>query len=81
MIYDGHNAQGAEVYDIEAKKKLEHAYEVNTETGEVQAWHWPLRLSADRETVEHYTLRFTTIYPIFGGRTDPVLFHCYGRIE
>lgn len=81
MFYDVNNALGAVVFDVEAKQKLDRILSVDTGTGEVKACHEPLRLAADGENVDGCTIHFSTIYPIFGGRTKPVLFHCYGRIE
>lgn len=81
MLYDPDNARGASVYDVEKREKLHRVVTVDTQTGIVTMHHEPLRLNATRDAVETFEARFESIYPIFGGRTNPVLFHCYGRIQ
>lgn len=80
-IYTGRNAAGSKVYDVEARRELKRVVSVDTETGVVTMHCDPVRLNDARTKVVTYEARFKSIYPIFGGRTKPVLFHCYGRIQ
>lgn len=78
MIYNGTNAPGALVMDVEAKQRIDRVLMVNTKTGAVVVGKTPARLN-HKGTIDRETIYFDSIYPIFGGRTSPVLFHCYGR--
>ena len=80
MIYNGRNARGSRVYDVEAKTRIDRVLMVNTKTGSVVVGTSPVRLN-HKGKIDRYTVKFQSIYPIFGGRATPVLFHCYGRIE
>jgi len=79
MIYTHHNARGATVYDVDTLEKIGRVREVDTETGEVVCHHEPIRVNHRGDDVETFTIRFTSIHPIFGGGQVPCLFHCYGR--
>lgn len=76
-LFHAGNSAGATVHDVEAKRKLEMIMSVDIGTGEVTVAHQPLRLIGDE--VATYTKRYQSIYPIYGGKLAPVLFHCYGR--
>jgi len=79
QIFDADNALGAEVWDVEASRKLEKVAMVVVEDGNsaVVCLEDPPRLHSYGIAVR--SERFQTIYPIYGGGAKPVLFHCYGR--
>lgn len=80
MIYTHHNCMpGSRVDDVEARRELRQVMSIDTYGGEVVCAHQPLRLNADGDEVETYTVKFDTIHPIRGMERLPVLFHCYGR--
>lgn len=79
MKFDAHNTDRASVYDLDTGQKLTQVASIDTSTGEVVCFETPLRTAGYE--VATYTLRYTTIYPIFGGSPWPVLFHCYGNLK
>jgi hypothetical protein len=80
MIYDPSNVmKPAHAYDVQSQEQLGHVMSIDTETGEVVCADLPIRVNEQRDGVATHTLRFRTIYPIFGGYPLPCLFHCYGR--
>ena len=79
MIYGPHNvARGTTVVDVEALEIFPLVESVDMRTNELTCFEQPLRVVGD--DVARYSLRFRSIYPIFGGSPVPVLFHCYGRL-
>lgn len=83
MLYTSHNARGASVTDVEAGRRIDRVMSVNTDTGEVECYHYPYRIKPGTDQVETYTERFRTIHAIHtirGLERKPVLFHCYGRL-
>jgi hypothetical protein len=81
MIYGwGNTDRHTSVYDVDTMEQLRNVSTINTKTGEVVVLAWPLTLNEEGEPVTQ-SMRYTTIYPIFGGGLQPCLFHCYGRIE
>lgn len=78
MIYNSTNAPGALVVDVDSKQRIDRVLMVNTKTGAVVVGTNPYRLN-HKGKIDRETIYFDAIYPIFGGRTSPVLFHCYGR--
>lgn len=78
MRYTHFNAPGATVQDVEGCKRIDHVLELDTATGEVEVFLWPIRLTADGERAETEKLRFRSIAPIYGGSHAPQHFHCYG---
>ena len=78
MIYNSTNAMGALVMDVDTKERIDRVLMVNTKTGAVVAAKSPFRLN-HKGKIERETIYFNSVYPIFGGRTTPALFHCYGR--
>ena len=78
MIYNGTNAAGALVMDVDAKQRIDRVLMVNTKTGAVVVGTNPYRPN-HKGSIERETIYFDSVYPIFGGRAAPVLFHCYGR--
>lgn len=79
MIYDRSNALFATVYDVDTCEKIGQVISIDTQAGEVLCAYFPIRVVDDR--VDTYTIRYRTIYPIFGGSPWPGLFHCYGRLN
>lgn len=77
MIYNGTNAPGSLVMDMDSKQRIDRVLMVNTKTGAVVVGKTPARLN-HKGKIDRETIYFDSIYPIFGGRTMPVLFHCYG---
>lgn len=75
--FDASNTLGAKVFDVEARRILDRVVLVDTTAGVVVRDEYPLRVVGDE--IAQFTERFETIYPIYGGRAKPVLFHCYGR--
>ena len=78
MIYNGTNAPGSLVVDVDSKQRIDRVLMVNTKTGAVVVGKTPTRLN-NKGKIDRETIYFDSVYPIFGGRTNPVLFHCYGR--
>ena len=78
MIYNGTNAAGSLVVDVDLKQRIDRVLWVNTKTGAVVVGKTPTRMN-HKGTIDRETIYFDSVYPIFGGRTKPVLFHCYGR--
>lgn len=76
-VFDGGNAKGARVYDVDTKQQITHVLWVDADAGEVACAHDPVRLVGDE--IDTYKVRFRSIYPIWGGSPTAVLFHCYGR--
>ena len=79
MIYDATNCQpGCSVYDADTKQRIDRVVAINANAGWVQVAEQPLRVTAHGHIATR-RIRFASIYPIFGWRTAPTLFHCYGR--
>lgn len=78
MIFNGTNAHGALVMDVDAKQRIDRVLMVNTKTGAVVVGADPYRLN-HKGKIDRETIYFDSVYPIFGGSAMPVLFHCYGR--
>ena len=78
MVYNGTNAAGSLVMDVDANRRIDRVLMVNTNTGAVVVGTDPYRLN-HKGKIDRETIYFDSVYPIFGGRTMPVLFHCYGR--
>lgn len=71
---------GTQVDVVDERKRLIEVISVDTDTNTVTCYHVPLIIAADGETAAVYTLRYRSIYPIFGGHPYPCLFHCYGAL-
>ena len=78
MIFNSENAAGALVMNVDTKQRIDRVLMVNTKTGAVVVGKDPYRLN-HKGKIDRETIYFDSVYPIFGGRTSPVLFHCYGR--
>ena len=78
MIYNGTNAAGAMVMDVDAKQQIARVLEVNTRAGWVKVAPSPLKLDAQGR-IAGERIRFRSIYAIQGLEKRPCLFHCYGR--
>ncbi len=80
MIYTHSNtANGVSVYDVATKEKLRRVLSIDTDTGEIERCHEPVRMNAAGDKVETFKVKFDAIYAISGMEPLPVLFHCYGR--
>jgi hypothetical protein len=79
MLYNGHNAVGATVYDVNTKAKLWQVVSVDTDKGEVVRHHEPIRVEGNE--IATYTERYRSIHAIRGHEPRPVLFHCYDRLS
>lgn len=79
MIYNHHNAQGADVYNVDTKEKIGSVMEVHLARREVTCALQPPRVD-HYGALETQKIKFRSIYPIFGGGLYLVLFHCYGRL-
>lgn len=64
------------VFDVDRMEQLEMVMSIDTETGNVECYRKPFNVFNPT-----YTIKFRSIYPIFGGRWRPGLFHCYGRLN
>lgn len=79
MIYDATNCSPrCAVYDVDTKERIDQVVAINAKAGWVQVAEQPLRVTAHHHIATR-RIRFESVYPIFGDRTNPVLFHCYGR--
>ncbi len=67
---------GTTVYDVDLKEELQQVVSVDDSAGEV-CLHKPIKLENGEFLC--YTLKFRSVYPIYGGEHAPVMFHCYGR--
>ena len=77
MIYSPENTRSATVHDIETKRKIGQVMLIDTGLNEVVVGLTPFRLNHLGE-IETETIKFRSIYPLFGGGLYPVAFHCYG---
>ena len=80
MIYNGTNAAGSVVVDVDTKERIDRVLMVNTKTGAVVVGKDPWRLN-HKGTIDRETIKFRSIYPIQGNERSPCLFHCYGRVQ
>ena len=80
MIYDHNNAVGASVYDVDTGEVIRHVMLIDMDKLEVVQASQPLRVNLLGNAIETESIRFRSIYPIFGGQWRPQLFHCYGRV-
>lgn len=78
MIYNGNNADGAKVIDMDTGAVINYILMVNTTTGAVVVGKQPVRLN-HKGRIDRETITFRSIYPIQGLESRPVMFHCYGR--
>ena len=78
MIYNGTNAAGSLVVDMDSKQRIDRVLLVNTKTGAVVVGKTPTRMN-HKGTIDRETIYFESIHPICGAEARPVLFHCYGR--
>lgn len=78
MIFNSENAAGALVMHVDTKQRIDRVLMVNTKTGAVVVGTDPYRLN-HKGKIDRETIYFDSVYPIFGGRAAPVMFHCYGR--
>lgn len=76
MIFTSENTRGGSVFDVDTKQKIGYVRSIDTENGEIVCMHQPIRIK-DGE-VETFSIRYESIYPIYGGSSCPCLFHCYG---
>ena len=80
MIYSADNVTlPCRVYDVDAKQEIRRVMEINPSAGWVKVSAEPLRARGSQIVGER--IRFRSIYPIYGGRIAPVMFHCYGRLH
>ena len=77
MKFNHTNCQpGTSVVDVDKRETLKMVMTINTETGEVECYHQPFDVFC-----QTYTIKFRSIYPIYGGSPVPGMFHCYGRLS
>lgn len=81
MLYTHENCQRkATVRVVDTMEELCRVASVNTETGEVVQYPFPLSIDLNDEIVR-VTRRFRSIHPIGRDRAGrPCLFHCYGEM-
>lgn len=78
MRFNHLNTRGATVYDVESGEQIHRVTEVDTKNGWLKAIPERVRLNPQgKPMIER--LRFSSIYPIYAGKSMPVMFHCYGR--
>lgn len=80
MLYNHENARGATVHDVDTGERMERVSEVDTKNGWIKVGFKPHRLTPDGQVLTQ-RIRFRSIYPIWGGQSMPVMFHCYGRLS
>lgn len=81
MRYTNRNtAARCSVFDVDAKQEIRYVREVNTKEGWLVLAKQPVRTNA-HGSVECERVRYRSIYPIYGGKRMPVMFHCYGRLD
>jgi len=76
-LFTASNCLGASVYDVDTRQKLAQVMSVDIDAGEVVCAHDPIRLVGDE--VDTFKVKYRSVYPIYGGKPWPQLFHCYGR--
>lgn len=80
--FTGRNALGATVHDVDTKEKINHVMAIDIEKNHVECSYYPIRMHPDiDDEIETFIIKFSSIYPIYGGGDRPCMFHCYGRIE
>lgn len=70
----------ARVYDVDAMQEIKQVVHIETDTGYVEYHPLPCAI-IDNDYIQTKSMRYRSIYPIYGGYDRPCLFHCYGRIE
>ena len=81
-LYTPENTDGhCQVHVVETLDRLIEVKSIDTDTGEVVTFGYPWELTPDGLSLATATLKFRSIYPIFGGGRLPCLFHCYGRLD
>lgn len=78
MIYNGNNAAGSKVIDMDTGAVIGSVLMTNTKTGAVVVAKQPVRPN-HKGKIDRETITFRSIHPIQGLEPQPVLFHCYGR--
>lgn len=66
------------MYDVESMGKIDKVMSIDIGNSEVICALSPIKVNHLGE-IETESIKFRSIYPIFGGSRYPVLFHCYGR--
>lgn len=77
MTYNATNTVKARVYDVDTQEEIVHVMEVNTQDNTLKIFDG-ITLDNQLMTV---TMKFRSIYPIYGELAFPQLFHCYGRLN
>lgn len=81
MIYNASNVPvGTTVYNVDTKEKVMRVMSIDTDRNVVVCVSDPCEIAADG-TLATYEIKFRSIYPIYGGRFLPDLFHCYGLLQ
>lgn len=75
-MFNATNAPKAKVFDVDTLEELRHVLEVNLTEGTIKVFEG---ITFNSELVAT-TLKYRSIYPIYGELAFPQLFHCYGRI-
>lgn len=68
------------VYDVDTKQEIKQVVHIETDTGYIEYDPLPCAI-IDNDYILTKSMRYRSIYPIYGGGKKPCLFHCYGRIE
>jgi hypothetical protein len=78
MIYSPENCSpSVSVYDVDRNEIINHVAFIDMDRLEVNCADYPLQRYGD--VLAMAATRYRSIHPIFGGKTRPILFHCYGR--
>lgn len=81
MIFSYSNVQQrTSVYDCDSVKEIKDVKQIDTQSGELIVFARPLIVNHLGEA-KTQTIKFRSIYPIYGGYRAPCLFHCYGRLN
>ena len=77
--YDASNVEKrTRVYDVDTMQEIKQVVHIDTDGGYIEYHPLPIEVIGN-EFVKTESMRYQSIYPIFGGSHVPVMFHCYGR--
>jgi hypothetical protein len=68
------------VFDVDTNQEIKQVVHIETDTGYLEYHPVPFEIVLN-QFVSTKSMRYRSIYPIYGGYQVPCLFHCYGRLN
>jgi hypothetical protein len=82
MRYTYKNAPRSSVHDLDrGGAEIERVQWIDTRTGTVCVYEYPWRVTPDGKRAVTHRHVFERVWPIFAGKTTPVMFQCHGRVS